>query len=998
MKSSLFSLFVWAVCVTALVQGQESKWVFQNVAESQGLTIPLKGMMAHAAAWGDVDQDGKLDLFVGSFADRPLAVYQAGGAEGPVPNVLLMHKEGKFESLKSEAIAWKGRATGAVFADFNNDGWPDLYVSNNGRLGNENLLYRNNKGTLERITDPAAGPISQPETARGVGVFDFNGDGLLDLLVLATHGKAPSMLLENHGDFRFKASKALPADLVGLGLAIGDLTGNGLPDVFVGGPNRLFVNTGRGRFREATELKLDWGFKAEDEAPSCGVAMGDFDRDGLLDFVIGSHTKRPWAAPLPLRLFRNLGCTVKEVQFEEVTEKVGLIPIPMRTPHVEIRDFDNDGWPDIYTASVVYKDGKIHPSIFHNLGAKSGELPRFQESAFVHRPEFPERDDFNPEMRTADFYDALAANRKVMYFAPGPSADFNGDGRLDLMLPNWFSTQASLLLKNETKSGNFLDVTVVGGDGLNRDGIGSMVRAYPPGEAMVAGGADFVASEAIATGYGYASGQVTSAHLGLGDLKTCDVVVTLPQGKGQIVRRNVPANTKLKIEADEKGRLAATEDVAWPPVLKGAVNGTVSYKSPRFLDIPAAVAATQGMDGVAPFVMAKEPPTVQLAFHENLGTGAANRRLWSSWGDICLARDGSVYVGIGDHGHDADGDARCFIYRWNPKDNCLTQIVDMNQVVPPRPGQPAWSKVHAKIDEGQDGKIYFCCTLNAGNSAGDPKYKWTEQLPGAQLYQYDPATGKTITFASLPPKRCTATSLYDAERNIWWCNLEAGEGDALYGLNLATKEVVYQSKDGAVSFNRNFALARDGSLYFNGEEGKILHLNPVAKTIEPSGVATPDAPGMRASSKETKAGDIFGATYKTNMLFRFRPAAQQFELLGPTWGTGQYTTVMALSPDERFLYYLPGAHGQAFAYGSPVVQYELATGTRKVLAFLAPALEERFDYVPGGTYGMALTPDGSTLYVNFNGHAADSIRPSNMRPIGFGLTSFISLAIPKSER
>ena len=79
-------------------------------------------------------------------------------------------------------------------------------------------------------------------------MFDFNGDGLLDLLVLATVGKGPSMLFQNLGDFKFKRSKALPADLVGLGVAIGDITGNGWPDVFVGGPNRLFVNRGRGRF------------------------------------------------------------------------------------------------------------------------------------------------------------------------------------------------------------------------------------------------------------------------------------------------------------------------------------------------------------------------------------------------------------------------------------------------------------------------------------------------------------------------------------------------------------------------------------------------------------------------------------------------------------------------------------------------------------------------------------------------------------------------------
>jgi hypothetical protein len=155
---------------------------------------------------------------------------------------------------------------------------------------------------------------------------------------------------------------------------------------------------------------------------------------------------------------------------------------------------------------------------------------------------------------------------------------------------------------------------------------------------------------------------------------------------------------------------------------------------------------------------------------------------------------------------------------------------------------------------------------------------------------------------------------------------------------------------------------------------------------------------MRAASRASSAGDVFGVTHKGGQLFRFRPAENKVELLGPTWGTGEYTTVTVLSPDERFVYYLPGAHGKASQYGTPVVQYEIATGTRKVLAFLAPTLEAQVGYVPGGTYGVKLSDDGGTLYVNFNGHAADGIRPARMRPNGFGLTSFAAIHVPKSER
>lgn len=528
-------------------------FVFRDVTREAGLIEPLKGMMGHGAAWGDVDGDGQIDLFVGTFADRPAKAYEEGGAKGPVPNALLLGRKGKFEASKEESIAKFGRVSGVALADLDNDGLPDLYVTNNGGKGKEkatpagNLLYHNRgKGKFDLVTDKAGAALNTPEIARSVAVLDFDGDGLLDLFVLATKGD--SILFRNVGGMKFERSKALPDGIVGLGVAVGDLTGDGWPSLFVGGPNRLFVAQGDGKFREAKELKLDWGFRAEDDAPSCGVAFGDFDRNGKLDLLIGSHTKQPCAKPVPIRLFRNLGCTKDKAAFEEVTEKVGLGKIPMRSPHVEMRDFDNDGWPDLYASIVVHKDGKHYPAVWKNQGVKKeGELPRFVETAFVHRPDFPTKEDYSPKMKTAEFYDALIKNGRVTYYAPGPSGDYDNDGRLDLFLPNWWPTRPSLLLRNETPSGNYLAVEVVGKKQINRMGLGCVVRAYAAGEAGKKGAA-FVSSEQIATGYGYASAQPAVAHLGLGKRESCDVVVTLPYGKGEVVKKGVKANQKLRIE------------------------------------------------------------------------------------------------------------------------------------------------------------------------------------------------------------------------------------------------------------------------------------------------------------------------------------------------------------------------------------------------------------------------------------------------------------------
>lgn len=445
------------------------------------------------------------------------------------------------------------------------------------------------------------------------------------------------------------------------------------------------------------------------------------------------------------------------------------------------------------------------------------------------------------------------------------------------------------------------------------------------------------------------------------------------------------------------GQASAQEVTLWPPPLTGAKNGAVTLRSDRFLEVPDSVAKASKEEGAAPFTVAKAPPSVDLACHANLGANAVSRVLWSSWGDICVAGDGRVYCGIGDHGDDVGGDARCFIYRWDPKARGLDQIVDMNRVVPPQKGQPAWSKVHAKIDEGSDGKIYFSCTLNDGERAVLPTHRWTDRLPGGQLYQFDPKTGQTAAFADLPRPRCTATSLLDRQRNIWWCNLEGG-GGALWGLNLATKKPVFQGPNGSVQFNRNFALARDGSIYFNGEGGAIMKYDAATTRLAKTRSVFKGSPGMRSSTHEARDGAIYGTTHGTGQLFRYRPAKDELTMLGPAWLKGDYVTVCILSADERFLYYLPGAHGQAFRSGTPVIQYDLANSRLKVLAFLAGPFEQAHGYVSAGTYGAKLSADGSVLYVNFNGHPADRLRPKNMPPNGFGLTCFAAIHIPGSER
>lgn len=531
------------------VHADDDVFVFRDVAKETGVADALRGMMGHAAGWGDVNGDGKLDLFVGTFADRPKQDYLDGGAKGPVPNRLLIQQDGRFVQSQQPTLNWLGRASGVVVADLDNDGHPDIYVSNNGRLGHENQLYQNRgNGQFDNVTVNAGASMHLPETSRSAATADFNGDGLLDIIVVGTVGRSETMLYMNRGGMKFERDKTIPGDAYGLGVAIGDVTGNGWADVLIAGTNRLFVNQGKGQFREAKELNLDWGFNNEGHSPTCGAAFGDIDRDGDLDLLIGSHFKTPWITPNAVRLFRNQGSSVKRIRFEEITEKVGIQKYPMKVPHVEMRDFDNDGWLDLYTATVTMRDGKVYPAIHRNLGLGKDGLPRFEDTCFIHRTDFPGPDDLAPGKRTSAFYDKLVANRKVMYFAAAPSADYDNDGRLDLFMCSWWPKFPSMLLRNETQAGHYLKVQVVGAGKVNRMGIGSIVRAFQPGKAGDVKA--LLASDAVLTGYGFCSAQPAVAHLGLAKYKVCDLVITLPNGQGKITRKNVKVDQSLVISSE----------------------------------------------------------------------------------------------------------------------------------------------------------------------------------------------------------------------------------------------------------------------------------------------------------------------------------------------------------------------------------------------------------------------------------------------------------------
>ena len=557
---SRFPLLVLLALCLAGASLAQYPFVFRDVAGERGLLPDIGGIAGHAAAWGDYNGDGWVDLFIGTFGGKPY---------GSKPNQLFRNAGGRFQLDPQPAVSVLGRASGSIFADLDNDGDLDLYLSNHAidpdRNGGQfhyatpNRLFRNDNGRFTDVSD-GSGACPPLMAMRSAAALDYDGDGLLDLLVgedFFQGGKSRSRLFHNLGNLRFAdvtEIEGLPAQVTGFGVAAGDVNGDGWPDVLLGGRggNRLFINDGNGRFREPPPqyVNFAWSYSKNFQNTACGVCFGDVNRDGRLDAVIGSHFSDPWeTGGVAIRLYLNLGVKDGWPDFADATNAVGLQPLLMKSPHVEVQDFDNDGWPDLYTSIVKFANNRSYPMIYRNMGAKDG-IPRFYEEAWGVN-NWPTAADIKSVEGDAFYRRILVEDRKIFYSSAAPTVDFDRDGRMDIFLASWWVYFPTMLLRNETQAGNWLQVAVKGdGEAVNTQGIGSQVRLYAAGKL---GQPDaLLGMGEIAVGYGYCSGQEAVCHFGLGNAQGCDVEATLPHGNGRYVRRGVKAGQRIMLTEEDR--------------------------------------------------------------------------------------------------------------------------------------------------------------------------------------------------------------------------------------------------------------------------------------------------------------------------------------------------------------------------------------------------------------------------------------------------------------
>jgi hypothetical protein len=298
--------------------------------------------LSHHSAWADLNNDGLPDLFVGQSTNF-----------GQDRNHLLIHGElGEFVDVAQEdplAMFWMSPRA-VSWQDINNDGFVDLAIANSGGDNQQNwIMINQGDGSFVRENNELNQMWSE---GRGIAWSDYNNDGLPDMYI--TNGSQDELpmawrrngLFRNNGDGTWTdvAIKAGVADIGhGRGVAWGDINNDGFMDLIVGNSlgvdhpahNRLFRNNGDGTFTDITESAGIY----EDTRTRC-VSMADYDNDGFIDLYVVSFG----TANRNNRLFHNNGDeTFTNTAIGTLAEAVN------NDESATWSDFDNDGWIDLYT-------------------------------------------------------------------------------------------------------------------------------------------------------------------------------------------------------------------------------------------------------------------------------------------------------------------------------------------------------------------------------------------------------------------------------------------------------------------------------------------------------------------------------------------------------------------------------------------------------------------------------------------------------------------------
>jgi hypothetical protein len=505
--------------------------VFQDIAQQAGLTTwhhtmgsPDKRTIIDTIGSGvallDYDNDGWLDIYLVNGSTRDALTGKA-----TPPHAALFHNnhDGTFTDVTAKAGVANDRwGFGVAIGDYDNDGWPDIYVTN---FGKNRLYHNNHDGTFTDVAEKAGVALGNWSTGATWG--DYDGDGRLDLFVpgyvhydLAHETSGDTIpltfcqyrgvktlcgprglpgegdhLFHNNGDGTFTdvsvaAGVSDKPGYYGLSSVFIDVNNDGRPDLLVANdstPNYLYINLGNGTFDDQSYPSGYALNKEGRETASMGIAIGDYRNNGLLDIynTTFSDDYKP--------LYRNDG----DANFTDISydAKITELTIPFLGWGTAFLDYDNDGWKDLLEVNGhVYKNADTNnwgtswaerPLLFHNSSGKSLDpVPAVEGTA-------------------------LATPMASRGLAIG---DLFNDGRMDAVINNIDSVPA-LLKDVDPNHNHWLAVRLIGGPKSPRDAIGAAI--YLTANGMKQRGDIF-------SGGSYASTSDMRPHFGLGSATTVD--------------------------------------------------------------------------------------------------------------------------------------------------------------------------------------------------------------------------------------------------------------------------------------------------------------------------------------------------------------------------------------------------------------------------------------------------------------------------------------------
>ena len=527
-----------AAAPAALFEAKEPRgldFVLQNSPTAQKYLIET---MPGGVALLDYDNDGLLDIFLvnGGRVSSPMQMPENFDRKDPRywNRLYRQNKDGSFTDVTERAgLATAGDGNygmGVAVGDYDNDGFPDMYVTNYGK----NILYHNNgDGTFTDVTAKAG--VAAGGWSVSAGFVDYDNDGKLDLFVTrymewdtkhsktcggAWHTYCPpeefpattNILYHNNGDGTFSdvSQKSGVATKKGraLGVAFADYDGDGFTDIFVandGMQQYLYHNNGNGTF---TEQGLEAGAALSEDGrrlSGMGVVFQDYDDDGRPDVIVTELPREIYG------VYHNEGDGT--FSYGSLTTGLGVLSSGSSGWGVGLEDFDNDGWPDLFVAQGHVLDNveKIDPSL-HYL-----ELPML---AMNHNGRFERAESGSV---------SPAAGRGAAF------GDLNNDGWPDVVMTA-LGNRPRILLNRGGKL-HWLVITLHG-TRSNRDGFGARVR--------VNGQTRFATSAGS-----YISANDKRMHFGVGSAEVAKIEITWPSGIRQTLN-DVRSDQFLEVCEPEK--------------------------------------------------------------------------------------------------------------------------------------------------------------------------------------------------------------------------------------------------------------------------------------------------------------------------------------------------------------------------------------------------------------------------------------------------------------